>query len=257
MPVQVVILAAGRGSRLQPLTDRLPKCLVAVGDTSPLDSTLAALDEAGGVGGITLVVGHACERVEEFLAGRRLRVPVRLVFNPEYDTHNNIVSARLAREEGSGGFLLVNSDVVCDSALLRRALADGGGSFLVVDETRPIRAEAMKVRYDGDRLVAIGKDLDPSSANGEYVGIVRFDASGAAAFFAAIDSILGRGGSGEWYEAAIGEASRSVRFGLRPTGDLAWIEIDDPSDLARAERDVLPRIRRASIGRLRSGRLLA
>jgi choline kinase len=242
VPVPVVILAAGRGSRLAPLTDELPKCLVRVGVTSPLDSTLAALETAPDVSEIVLVVGHARRRIEAFLSQRRSALAVRSIFNPEYDTRNNIVSAGLAREAGAAGFVLVNSDVVCAPALLHDAVADDDGSFLVVDETRPIRAEAMKVRYTGGRLSAIGKHLDSEAADGEYVGIARFDGAGAAAFFTAVDAILERGGGDQWYEAAIGEAAREVSVGRRPTAGRPWIEIDDPADLARAEREVLPRI---------------
>lgn len=237
----VVVLAAGRGSRLAPFTDALPKCLVPVGGTSPLESLLAALEDRP-VKELVMVVGHARDEIESFLAGRRLPFPVELVFNPRFDSANNIVSAALAAPRAAGGFLLVNSDVLCHPRLLADALAAAAGSFLVVDPTRPPRAEAMKVRYAEGALTDIGKGLDPREADGEYVGIARFDSAGAGAFFACVEAILDRGGQGEWYEAAIGEAARLVPIGMRGTGGAPWIEIDDPLDLERAVRDVVPHL---------------
>jgi choline kinase len=102
----------------------------------------------------------------------------------------------------------------------------------------------MKVRYDGLRLTAIAKNLDPASCNGEYIGVARFDPPGARAFFRHASAILARGGEEEWYEAAIEGAAREVPFGLRSTAGLPWIEIDDFDDLRRAELEVLPLIPR-------------
>ena len=238
---RVAILAAGCGSRLAPLTDDRPKCLIDIGRTSPLGLMLQALDRPGTVDEILLVVGHARAQVESFLAERPVRVPIRLIFNPRYDTANNIYSAHLLRERCGDGFLLLNSDVVCDPDILEAALADEQ-SFLVVDPTRPPRPEAMKVRFLDGRLHAIDKPLDPTLADGEYVGIARFDARAAEAFFRATTAILAEGGSDAWYEAAIERAAREVRFGLRSTAMKPWIEIDDHADLERARREILPRL---------------
>lgn len=239
--IPVAILAAGRGSRLGALTDARPKCLLALGGASPLSLALDALDGCAGVGEVLVVVGHAREAIERFLESRPRRAPVRLLDNPRYDTANNIYSTHLLRDHARDGLLLLNSDVVCHPAILREA-ASAAGSFLVVDESRPIREEAMKVRFAGDRLEAIGKPLDPATAHGEYIGVCRLDAGGAAAFFRRVAEILGEGGDGEWYEAAIGRAARDVAVGCVPTAGRPWIEIDDPSDLARARNEILPRI---------------
>ncbi|MGH7897785.1 MAG: hypothetical protein ACREQQ_07525, partial [Candidatus Binatia bacterium] len=159
-----------------------------------------------------------------------------------YDTANNIHSAHLLAEVCAQGFLLLNSDVLCHPGILKEALADCQGSFLVVDPARPPRPEAMKVKMTGGRLAAIGKHLDAETADGEYVGIAGFDRRGAAAFFRSIDAILARGGDDEWYESGIAEAAREVAFSLRSTRERPWIEIDDHQDLERAAREVLPRL---------------
>ena len=243
----MAILAAGRGSRLAPLTDDRPKCLLSIDDVSPLACMLETLDRQPTVAEVLIVVGHAAERVEQFLEGRSFRFATTLVHNPRFDSANNIYSAKLLGERCADGLLLVNSDVLCDPAIVAAALDEADGSFLVVDESRPIRGEAMKVRLAAGRLAAIGKELDPDTSDGEYIGLARFDAAGAAAFFTAVDAILADGGDGEWYEAAIGNAARTIAIGSRAIGGRAWIEIDDFDDLARARDVVLPRIRGASL----------
>lgn len=237
----VVILAAGRGKRLAPLTDDRPKCLLSVDDTTPLDLCLDALARARSLAEVRIVVGHARERIGERIAARRDPFAVRQIFNPRFDDANNLVSALAVADLAGSPFVIVNSDVVCHPALLIDAV-DRGGDFLVVDPARPPREEAMKVRYETERLVAIGKDLDAATADGEYIGIASFSPVGGAAFLDAAAAILARGGDQEWYEAAIGATAASHPIGRRETGGLPWIEIDDPIDLERARTAVLPRI---------------
>ena len=244
-PLPVSILAAGRGNRLSPLTDETAKCLLPLGTTCALALLFDALEDSPAVSQVLVVVGHARRRVESFVAERAPRLSVQLVDNPQYDTANNIVSTHLLAGRCDGGFLLVNSDVVCDPSILQEVLMADGGSFLVVDPARPPREEAMKVRFDASRLVEIAKTLDPTTADGEYIGITRFDAQGAAAFFRATAAIIDEGGTDEWYEAAIARAARGVPFGFHSTRGRPWIEIDDHVDLERARRDVLPRLRLA------------
>lgn len=237
----VVILAAGRGSRLTPLTDDRPKCLLEIDRTTPLDLCLDALALSTHVAEVRIVVGHARERIRERLAARRDRHPVREIDNPLFDVANNLVSTLSVRDLAGRPFLIVNSDVVCHPRILLGALADEG-DFLVVDPTRPLRDEAMKARFSAGRLEAIGKHLDPDGAAGEYIGIARFSAAGSRAYFHAADELGASGGEQEWYEAAIGRAAAAHAFAERSTDGLPWIEIDDPEDLERARREILPRI---------------
>ena len=242
MPFPVAILAAGRGNRLSPLTDDRPKCLLSVGEASPLSLALDAIERIASVSEVVIVVGHARERIESFVARRTARLPIRLLDNPHFDTANNIYSARLLRSSCGEGFLLVNSDVICHPDIFRAATAERAESFLLVDPQRPPRDEAMKVRFVNGRLAEIAKTLAPATADGEYIGITRFDGLGARAFFDSIETILASGGSDEWYEAAIGLAAGRVRFGRMSIGELPWIEIDDHADLERAQTEILPKI---------------
>ena len=242
MAFPVAILAAGRGKRLSPLTDDRPKCLLPIGDTCPLGLILDAVEGAPSVSEIFIVVGHEKERIASYVAARRgLGRSLRLIENPRYDTVNNILSADLLRPHCGDGLLLVNSDILCHPDVFRAATT-AGDNALVIDPARPPREEAMKVRFERGRLAAIAKTLDPSTADGEYIGIARFDRVGAAAFFTATGAMLAAGRTDEWYEAAIEVAARDVPFGAVSTAGKPWIEIDDACDLDEARTRVLPKI---------------
>ena len=240
-PRTIVLLAAGRGNRLAPLTDERPKCLVPVGGTTPFDVLLTQLVGVP-VAELVIVVGHARESIDTALARRAPAFPVRTVYNPRWAEANNVVSASMAAPWAGDGLVLVNSDVICDPRIVAGAFADPDGTFLVIDPALPPRSEAMKVRYENGCLVEIAKTLDPARSHGEYIGIARFEAEGAQVFFERLEAIVARGEDYEWYEKAIAEAAARVRIGIRSTQGLPWVEIDDPADLRRAQEFVLPRV---------------
>src|SRR5882672_2735532 len=91
-PTRVAILAAGRGSRLAPLTDDRPKCLLSIDGVSPLSAMLEALGRVPTVAEVLIVVGHAAERIDEFLAARAFPFATSIVANPKFDSANNIYS---------------------------------------------------------------------------------------------------------------------------------------------------------------------
>jgi choline kinase len=231
-----------------PHTDATPKCLLPIAGSSLLERMLDTLASES-IEEVLLVVGHAREKIEAFLERRSWPYRVGTIFNPEYDTANNIYSAWLARDRCADGFLLLNSDVAFHPQVLADVVrAAGSESLLAVDPARPPRDEAMKVRFEDGRLAEIGKEIDPSRADGEYIGIARFGSAGAPAFFSEVEAILGNGGSGEWYESAIGAAARKVPFRACLTGSLPWIEIDAPEDLQRAEQEVFPILNGSRVG---------
>lgn len=244
--IPIAVLAAGRGQRLAPLTDSLPKGLLPLPGGSPLERLMSQITTSSGVGEVILVSGFARERIAELIVIVREKsrgLVCRELFNPSFDTANNIVSALALRGALDGRpFVLVNSDVVCHPAILASALASAETSAVVVDPATPPRAEAMKVRFQGERLQAITKTLDAETADGEYIGIARFSASGSAAFFRHLARLVEAGATGEWYEAALGAMAVEEPIGRISTEGLPWLEIDDFDDLRRAESVVLPAI---------------
>src|SRR6185312_7585033 len=180
--VKAVVLAAGPGRRLGPLTRELPKTLLPLGEGGTiLDLVLENL-AAVGVEEVAVVTGFAAGRVDELLPELEERHGLRLrpVFNDRAEEWNNAHSLWLAQETFADGALLVNGDTVHPPSVETTLLADeGDGLVLAVDTSKPPGGEAMKVALGEDGAVErIGKKL--GEADGEYIGVALVGPAAAA-----------------------------------------------------------------------------
>jgi choline kinase len=112
-----LLLAAGTGSRLRPLTRNAPKCLTEVGGRPILDRLIHNL-RAKGFERLVVVLGHQGDQIRDFLRHKADGMRVDYVFNPEYKTTNNLYSLWLARQQIQEPFLLVESDLVFEARML-------------------------------------------------------------------------------------------------------------------------------------------
>lgn len=239
-PSRAVILVAGGGGRLRPLTEDRPKGLLEVGDRSIVEHQIACLRWAG-VREIALITGHGREKVLE-----RCGNSVVYFHNERYRETNSLYSAYLARDFAAQGCLILNSDVLFHPDLLERLLAAPHGDCLIVDRRSGLGEEEMKVLLDSQgRLLRISKDIDPSEADGENLGIVRLSRPGAQLFFQAAEAAFQRGEFNHWVPFAINQICQDHPFYSVPAGDLPWIEIDYMHDLRRARSQVYPKMRDA------------
>ena len=233
LPV-AVILAAGVGRRLAPLTSERPKALLELDGGNLLERSIGALAGTGFAEAV-VVTGHRADLVEEFVGSRSwgLRVTCRL--NPAFATANNIVSFLAAADVMSDGFCLLNSDIVFDGGILADLAAEPEGNRLVVDADEPLGDEEMKVELDERGAIRrISKQLPPEECAGEYIGIARFDAEGARAVVGAARRLVGQGRTDLYYEDAIDAVATQVQPTPLPTRGREWTEIDDLDDYRRA-----------------------
>ena len=233
-----MVLAAGAGRRLQPLTDDLPKTLLPVdGDRTILDIALANLKHVG-LDEVVVVTGFAAHRITEAKADleRRHGVRLELVFNPKAEEWNNAYSLWCAREALAEGAVLVNGDTVHPASVEEGVLdARGPELVLAVDDQKPLGAEEMKLHVTADgHMDRINKSLDPGTAHGEYIGVTLIEAPAAARLADALEATWRRD-PGLYYEDGFQEfADRGGRIGIAPIGVVDWVEVDDHADLARA-----------------------
>jgi choline kinase len=236
--VKGIVLAAGPGRRLHPLTTALPKTLLPLANgRTILDLALTNLRSVG-VGEVVVVTGFAAERVRERVADleRRHGVRLELVFNDRADTWNNAYSLWLAREALRDGALLVNGDTVHPVAVEERLLAARGADVLLaVDRQKKLGDEEMKVLLGEDgRVRRITKAVDPTTAHGEYIGVALIEASAAELLAEALEATWRRDPS-LYYEDGFQELTdRGGEVGAAPIGRVEWVEVDDETDLARA-----------------------
>jgi choline kinase len=237
--VRGLVLAAGPGRRLHPLTEALPKTLLPLSDgRTILDLALANL-RAVGLEDVVVVTGFAAERVEERAADLEHRHGVRLelVFNELAKEWNNAYSLWLARDAFADGALLVNGDTVHPRSVEESLLAARGPAVqLAVDQEKELREEEMKILLSEDGTLArISKEIDPASAAGEYIGVTLIEPAAAGPLADALEATWRRDPS-LYYEDGFQElANRGGKIHVAPIGDVDWVEVDDHADLARAQ----------------------
>jgi choline kinase len=243
-----IVLAAGTGNRLRPITDHLPKALVPVGaGLTPLHLTLANF-QAVGITSAVVVVGHlahAVEAVREQLEDR-YQISLRLVPNEKALVWNNAYSLLCALNEfDREDALLVNGDTVHPASFQRSLLdsATRGGAAaatltLVVDDRDQMAEEEMKVHVTDGRVTTINKGLDPATAFGEYVGVSWLPGVSHDALIGALVSTV-EADVQHYYEDGFQEyIDRGNDVRLVTTNGSAWTEIDDVVDLERAKEIV-------------------
>jgi L-glutamine-phosphate cytidylyltransferase len=235
MPIdKAVILSAGKGSRLLPLTAERPKCLIDLSGKSLLDWQLDVL-QAEGISDIVVVTGFRDHLVDQTAARRS---GVRTLFNPFYHVADNLGSVWMARAEFDRDMLLLNGDTLVSPVLLQRVIAAETGPIAVtVDEKEDYDSDDMKVLREGDRLRRIGKALEPGEYNAESIGLLAFRGDGAASFIAQVDRMMrSPEGTRRWYLRAIDAlAQGGVDVRTVSIRGEEWQEVDFPEDVDKAE----------------------
>ncbi|HEY0446057.1 MAG TPA: phosphocholine cytidylyltransferase family protein [Allosphingosinicella sp.] len=229
---KAIILSAGKGSRLLPLTADRPKCLIDLNGKSLLEWQLDAL-RAGGIAEIVVVTGFRDEMVDAVAARRE---GVRTLFNPFYHVADNLGSVWLARAEFDRDTLLLNGDTLVTPALLGRLLAGPEAPITVtVDEKDDYDADDMKVLRDGTRLRRIGKALEPGNYDAESIGLLAFRGSGAQLFIEQVERMMRTAeGTRRWYLRAIDALAADVEVQTVSIKGEEWQEVDFPADVEKA-----------------------
>jgi choline kinase len=237
--MKALVLSAGQGSRLLPLTKDRPKCLLPLdGGRSILEWQIAEL-AAAGIDEIVVITGFRSDEVEAHLA--RIDVPgvrLRSLYNPFFQVADNLGTCWMARHEMTAEFLLLNGDTVFEAGIARRLISEAHAPITVtIDRKEVYDADDMKVRLDGARLTAIGKGLTHEDTHAESIGMLMFREAGAALFRDTLETAMRTPeGLGWWYLKAIDRLARKHHVGTVPVDGMDWGEVDYPSDLEAARR---------------------
>jgi choline kinase len=229
-----VILAAGIASRLRPLTEHTPKCLLSVGGKPLLQRNLEALHH-NGIRQCLIVTGYLAEQIESFVRGLGLPMEIEFIRNPVFDQTNNNYSLWLTRDAVRGDdIVLLDGDILFDRRILTRLLASPHADALILRECDHLGAEEIKCTLDAQgAVIQIGKQLDPKASAGESLGIEKFSAATTSKLF---EVLAHRHVHNEFYEASFQEMiDNGARVFTVSTDGLACTEIDTPSDLTAAE----------------------
>lgn len=237
--MKAVILSAGQGKRLLPMTENTPKALLDIAGR-PLFAWQVDALVAAGVSEIVFVTGFNSIAFERALAAESARYPhatLRTLYNPFYAVADNLASCWLARGELVGEVALVNGDTLFHRDLARRVFSSPAAPITVaIDQKERYDEDDMKVSLAGTRLTAIGKTLGTAQSHAESIGFLWFRAEGARQFVAMLDDWMReRDGLRRWYLSAIDALAARLEVQTRSIAGLEWCEVDYPLDLRRAQ----------------------
>lgn len=234
-----IILAAGVGSRLRPMTNQVPKCLIPVAGIPILERQIEAM-LACGIRKIVVVAGYKCDLVVSFC--RRYTETVRVVIKEEYANTNNMYSFYTAAQNiGEAPVMLCNGDVVFDCEIISSLLKSDWGNLISVQPDQ-YNEEAMKVSVDSQgRVLELSKAVPASSAFGVSIDVYKFCPTAFKEIVKiATRIIVDEGKRNLWTEVAINEALQRIVFRTFDIGIYRWVEIDNFADLKGANESFAP-----------------
>jgi choline kinase len=239
--MKAVILAAGVGKRLWPVTQHRPKCLIEIGGQTLLARYLAVLASLG-VQRADIVVGYKQDMIRAAAESNSFGVRVQFLVN-EHFHRGSISSLWLARTALDDDVVIMDADVLFHREILRRLVHSTYPNALLMDDTVKQTGEECMVVAEGGRVIALTKKM-PSRYDhaGEGVGFLKVRHEDTPHVVASLRTFVDREAWQMEYEDALIGFFRDVRVGYEVIGGLPWTEIDFPEDVQKAERDILPKL---------------
>ena len=225
--MRVVILAAGKGERLRPLTDNLPKSLLPIHDSGMtiLDSQVSRLrnlmkDDCR----IDVVTGYLSHQIEKHLESLSL-TNVQTVFNPMFDCSNNIFSLWLALRENSDEIVILNGDNVLSENAMKLIIESKEPDVFAISIKNLFDSDDMRALVENDSLKDVGKTI--KEYNAESVGFMRFSNSTVKLLLSVIEEILvTEAGPNQYYLSAIAKLASMVDIKVQIIPNDSWREVD-------------------------------
>jgi choline kinase len=236
--MKAVILTAGVGSRIRPLTDNTPKSLLKIGGKAILGRMVDVILDVD-IKEIIVVTGYRTEQIQRFLQESYPKISFHFVYNEHYHETNTGYSL-LQTKQAVGGdeFIKFDADVVFETTILKKLLKSPT-SALCIDKNIHLEAEEVKVITDESmRVVEVGKKLDPMMATGESIGIEKIDQGAGKALFTELESLMRHKENWqEYYDDSYTTLTKKgiPMYAVDITG-LKWVEIDTIQDFKRAEK---------------------
>jgi choline kinase len=246
--MKAIVIGAGRGRRLNAMTDHQPKCYAKVGGRSILDWTLDALADAG-IRDIVFVGGYLIDKIKADYP------QFTYCLNADWPNNNILASLFCAEEYMSDGFVCSYSDTLYRGDVVGRALEHPGDIALCVDtdwrsryvgRTQHPESDAEKLIARGDQVIKVHRDLPPDQATGEYIGVARFSPRGAALLREHYHRAKAQYAGKPWREAVVFEKAykillyqQMIENGVvihQATTPGHYIEIDTEQDYEYANR---------------------
>ena len=172
--MKIIILAAGKGERLFPLTKNTPKPLIDLGDGETLlEKQLKSLSESKVIDEVIIVLGYLYEQIESKLKNFKTKLKIKTYYNPFYEMSNNLITLWLSKYEMNEDFLITNGDNLFTSDVVRDLVNNtNDGIYVTICYRDDLGEDDMKVNLDENKKVLrVSKEINNS--NTESIGLVK------------------------------------------------------------------------------------
>jgi len=229
--MQAVILAAGLGQRIRPITNSIPKCLIEVNGKRIINYQLEILNKHG-IQDVIVVVGYLQEQIRTLIGNK-----VTYVENPKYKESNSSYSLWLVKNTLSGDFIYLNGDLLFHESILKRLLDDSEGNVMATDQSMIKWGDDMfKANIKAGKILTLSKTMDPRKMSAVAPGPVKFSKRGKKILFDTLEKIITQGDRTHWCYSVLSRIASEIRLKSIDISGLPWIEIDTLEDLEMAKK---------------------
>ncbi len=226
--MKAVILAAGKGTRMRPLTLEKPKCLIDISGSCFIDRQIKVFKDCG-INDIIVVTGYKSDMIKE-----HLKDSVQYVYNPFYDTTNSIVSLWLATLNIEDDILITNSDVIFDEDLIKRMIACNDNINIAVSKIWS-EERGYKAQITSGKVVDMGMDITLDKVGGEYAGLIFIKKDVMNKLKNQCEKLLSQQQFNIWFEDMVVELIKNGNSATSTDVDNEkWYEIDNIEELEYA-----------------------
>ncbi len=188
--MKAILISAGKGERLYPLTKNTPKSLLEIGNgLTLLETQLHSLLE-NNIKDIVIIVGYKADQIEAKLKDYQKKLNITTVYNPFYDISNNLLSVWMARYYMQDEFISINGDDIFTPEVVEKLLKSNYDITMVIDEKKEYDDDDMKVIHKDGHILEVSKKINPQKANGESIGMIKFSNKGPSIYTSVLDEMV-------------------------------------------------------------------
>ncbi|TVQ65033.1 MAG: phosphocholine cytidylyltransferase family protein [Balneolaceae bacterium] len=240
-----VLLAAGLGRRIQPISQWKPKCLIEAGGFTLLECTIRALEFAG-IKKLIIVTGHLAEQIDSFIKSMDHNLTIHTIHNSKFASTNNVYSLWLAGKELNEPFLLLESDLIYDTQALKEFVIP---DRIALDLYKPELHSGTTANLSKNGFIQellSGTVSEEKKGDYKTVNICSLSVHSWELLRKKIEKCIKKNDVNLFYEQAIGEliSEKSVSLKMVDFSAVWWDEIDSISDLKRVTENIESRLLR-------------
>lgn len=233
---KALILAAGKGIRLYPLTKDLPKCLLKVGNKTILEHLLENFSNAG-IKEAVIVVGYKKELIRNLVGNDFNGMKITYCENKHFDKFNVGTSILCAKEHLDCPFIQSHADIIFHPEVIKKVLSSEKENAIIINSDPNVFVnDGNRVILDGNKVITINKEIPKEESKGRAFGLYKFSKEASKVYLDNLKNIFQEENTS--FEPALRKTMNNINFNVIDTKEFPFAEIDDERDLIEAHKKI-------------------